>query len=95
MSRGGRGQRNLGNLERERGRHEAARTAYTEALALYKAEGARLGEANVLFGLGRLAAGRDAELAKQHFYQAAALYEAISMAELGRRAVEEARNLAR
>ena len=31
----------------------------------------RLGEANVLRGLGELDASEDPELAKQHFYQAA------------------------
>jgi tetratricopeptide (TPR) repeat protein len=44
----------LGDLERELGRHEQARSAYDEARTLFRQVGHRLGEANVLAGLGHL-----------------------------------------
>ena len=85
--------RGLGDLENKLGRTDQARTAFTEAGALYKQVENRQGQAHVLLGLGRLEAGTDAELAKQLFYQAAHLYSAIGMPELERTALDEAEKL--
>ncbi len=79
--------RGLGDLERTLGRNDQAREAYGEAKTLYKAVGDRLGEANVLYGLGLLAV--QLELARQHLYQAAHLYEAIGMPEWQQQMLDE------
>ena len=42
-----------GDLESKLGRHDQARTAYAEARTLFRAVEDRLGEANVLRGLGQ------------------------------------------
>ena len=60
-------------------RNDEAREAYSQAKALYKAVDDRLGEANVLSGLGKLISEENPEKAKQYFYQAAHLYESIGM----------------
>lgn len=85
--------RGLGHLESKLGRNDQARNAYTEARSLFQAEGNRLGEANVLVGLGRLDTPTNPHLARQHFYQAALLYEQVEMYELKERALNEANNL--
>ena len=85
----------FGDLERTLGRNEQARAAFTEARALFKAVEDRLGEANALLGLGRLEASLSPELARQHYYQAAGLYEAVDIHTWKEIALEEARNLPR
>ena len=59
-------------------RNDQARTAYTEARALFKADGDRLGEANVLLGLGELehALGRN-DQARTAYTEARTLFEAV------------------
>ncbi|TKB95671.1 MAG: tetratricopeptide repeat protein [Nitrospira sp.] len=71
--------RGLGDLEFQLGRTDKARNAYTEAHSLYKAVGSRLGEAHTLLSSGRLEALINPELARQHFHQAASIYEQIGM----------------
>jgi len=66
-------------LESKLGRNDEAREAYSQAKTLFKAVGNRLGEANVLSGLGKLFSDDNPEKAKQYFYQAAHLYESIGM----------------
>ena len=82
--------RGLGDLERILGRNDQARAAYTEARSLYQAVGDRLGEANVLLGLGQLEAQTNPNLARQHFYQAALLYEQLEMHDWKARALKSA-----
>ncbi len=53
------------------GEREAARQAYTEALALYRSIGDRLGEVNSLLGLGSTYGSRDEWQLAQQYYQAA------------------------
>ena len=77
------------------GRNDQARSAYEEARTLYKHEQNRLGEANVLSGLGGLEAKTEPELAKQHLYQAANIYESIGLEDQKRTALEEAAKLGR
>jgi tetratricopeptide (TPR) repeat protein len=71
--------RGLGDLESQLGRKDEARTAYMEARNLYTAVGSRLGEAHSLLSSGRLEAPVNPELARQHFHQAASLYEQVGM----------------
>src|SRR5207245_2667155 len=83
----------LGDLEHKLGRNAAARTAYAQARSLYKAVESRQGEANVLLGLARLEAPLNPELARQHYYQAAGLYEALNIIHWRDTALREAREL--
>ena len=85
----------LGHLESMLGRNDRARPDYGEARTLFKQVGDRLGEANVLSGLGELEAEAEPELAKQHLYQAANLYESIGLEEQKRTALDEAAKLGR
>ena len=77
------------------GSNDRARSAYEEARTLFKQVGDRLGEANVLSGLGGLEAEAEPELAKQHLYQAANIYESIDLEEQKRTALDEAAKLGR
>ena len=83
----------LGELERTLGRNDQAREAYGEARTLFKAVGDRLGEANVLLGLGDLEAESYPELAKRHYYQAAHIYEAVGQMDWREIAIEKAEKL--
>jgi tetratricopeptide (TPR) repeat protein len=83
----------LGDLESQLGRNDEARTAYTEARSLYKAVGNRLGEANVLLGSGWLEAILNPELARQHFHQAAFIYEQMGMDKWKEIAISESKKL--
>jgi tetratricopeptide (TPR) repeat protein len=85
----------LGDLERTLGRYTEARASYTEARMLYKMEEHRLGEAGVLLGLGHLEATLQPELARQYFFQAAGLFEAIGMSEWKEIALSAAKNISR
>ncbi len=58
---------------------EAARKAYEEALPLYRKAGIVQGEANCVFGLGKIALVRmDQEAARRAFEVALALYREAS-----------------
>ena len=96
---GGQGEANvllgLGDLESMLGRNDQARSAYEEARTLFKQEQNSLGEAHVLRGLGGLEAETEPEMAKQHLYQAAHIYESIGLEEHKRTALEEAAKLGR
>jgi tetratricopeptide (TPR) repeat protein len=87
--------RGVGDLERTLGRYTEARASYTEARMLYKMEEHRLGEAGVLLGLGHLEATLQPELARQYFFQAAGLFEAIGMSEWKEIALSAAKNISR
>ena len=85
----------LGHLERTLGRNDAARDAYGEARTLFKQEQDRLGQANVLRGLGLLEKDGNPELAKRHLSQAAHIFQDIGLPEWERRALEEAKAIGR
>ncbi len=87
--------RGLGDLERKLGRNDAARDAYAEARTLYRQVEDRLGEANVLLGLGLLEKDGNPELAKRHLFQAAHIYQEIGLSDWERRALEEAEAIGR
>lgn len=74
--------------------NDEARTAYTEARTLYKQEQNRLGEANVVLGLGDLERklGRN-DQAKENLYQAAYLYEVLDMEAPKKLALKSAQDL--
>ena len=76
------------------GRHDQARTAFAEARTLFRAVEDRLGEANVLLGLGDLERmlGRH-DQAKKNYYQAAHVYETLGMEDHERSALESAEAL--
>jgi tetratricopeptide (TPR) repeat protein len=78
------------------GRNDQARAAYGEALTLYKQEDNRLGQANVLSGLGDLERllGRN-DQARAAFSDAAQLYEALGIVEGRETALEALRKLDR
>lgn len=85
----------VAELESAIGRADYARIAYSEAQRLYREAENRLGEANALKGRGYLEANRNPELARQYFYQAAGLYDAIQLNYWKEVALKEAQNLAR
>jgi tetratricopeptide (TPR) repeat protein len=61
-----------------RDERDAALASYAEALTLFRAVGARLGEANVFLSLGQMALEvPDEEQGAEYLEQAARLYEAI------------------
>lgn len=76
------------------GRNSKARRALDQALLIYEQEGGRLGQANVLLGLGDLEGGLgNFEDARQHYYQAAKLYEQVGIHDWKDIALGRARNL--
>jgi tetratricopeptide (TPR) repeat protein len=83
----------IGNIHMDQGRRAEAHAAYTEALAIYKQDGNRLEEANILLTLGQLHADADATLAKDFFYQASEAYKAIGLEEQARVAFEKLSNI--
>jgi Flp pilus assembly protein TadD len=85
--------RRLGALERKLGLNDEARTAYGDALALFKQVDHRLGQANVLRGLGLLDSGNNTQQAARCFFESAQLYEMIDMTAAHDAALREANNL--
>ena len=83
----------LGDLESTLGRNDQARAAYGEAIALYKQVDDRLGQANVLRGLGALDSRNKPQQAARCFFESAQLYEMIGMAEEHDAALREADKL--
>ena len=78
----------LGEFERDLGRYNEARTAFTEARSIYQAVNDRLGQANVLIGLGRLERKLNRhDQARMDFHQAAHVYESLGMKDLQKLAV--------
>jgi tetratricopeptide (TPR) repeat protein len=70
----------VGEVKRLQGEYPAARAAYEEALALYRAESDRIGEANCLTGLGHVE--RDLELTEEAlsaYGRAFTLYEEMGI----------------
>jgi hypothetical protein len=71
----------------------STRAAYGEAIALYKQVDNRLGQANVLRGLGALDSRKDPKQAARCFFEAAQLYEMVGMTEEHDAALREAEKL--
>src|SRR5579859_6946747 len=73
----------IGDVQQFRDEREAALESYQQALTLFRATGARLGEANVLKAIGDVQEFRDErEAALDSYQQALALYQAMG-ARLG------------
>ena len=68
----------IGDVQQFRKEMDAALTSYHEALTLYRALGARLGEANVLAALSRLRLDDDPAASQQLLEQALVLRRAIN-----------------
>jgi len=65
----------VADLERIQGNNDLARQRYGEARGLFQKVGDRLGEANVLMGLGNLETSlKNYETARQHYHHANGLY---------------------
>jgi tetratricopeptide (TPR) repeat protein len=85
----------LGDVQRRLGRNEPARVFYNDARRMYQGVGASVGEAGVLFRLGQLEATANPELARQHFHQAAFIYEQVGMPKWRDIALDHVKKLAR
>jgi hypothetical protein len=80
-------------LERKLGRNDQARADYDGALALFKQVDSRLGQANVLYGMGSIVSLENPQQGAAYFVESAQLYEMIGMTEQHDAALREAEKL--